>query len=304
MIVNNRLISSNFIKAGNLNIHYLTAGVGKPVVLLHGWPTSSYLWRKVVEPLADTRTVIVPDLAGFGQSDKPLDAVYTHNFHAEIFDDFLDRLGIEKTSLIVHDIGAPIGLLWAVRNQDRLERLVILNTLFYPDGSCRLFYTHKISLLKRFWSIIFYPKGSLLLKFILLTIHTPGLRNLAFSSFGISQIMKMGVENKEMISREVVAAYQSPFDSATGRQLLNKTFLELQLDELEEIVQKLHTLKVPVYIVYGEKDSILPGLAAEMHRLQHDLPDARLAAIPECGHYLQEDKPQELSSLLVRFLAE
>ncbi|HEY9245354.1 MAG TPA: alpha/beta hydrolase, partial [Candidatus Methanoperedens sp.] len=221
-----------------------------------------------------------------------------------ILGDFLDNLGIKKTALVVHDIGGPIGLLWAVRNLDKLEKLVILNTLFYPDGSCRLFYTHKISLTKRYWSNISYPEGSLFLKLILLMIHTQGLRSFAFSQFGISQIMRMGVENKEVISKEVTAAYQSPFNNAAGGQLLNKTFLELQLDELDEIMQKLHTLKVPVFIVYGEKDSVLPGLPAEMHRLKKDLPDARLAAIPDCGHFLQEEKPEELSSLLGLFLAE
>ncbi|HHT9114623.1 MAG TPA: alpha/beta fold hydrolase, partial [Candidatus Wunengus sp. YC65] len=67
------LVISKLVQVSNLNVHYLTAGEGKPVVLVHGWPTSSYLWRKIIPPLARTMKVIAPDLPGFGKSDKPMD---------------------------------------------------------------------------------------------------------------------------------------------------------------------------------------------------------------------------------------
>ena len=105
------LISSNVVHVKGLKIHYLSAGQGEPVVLLHGWPTSSYLWRKIIPRLAGNKWVIAPDLLGFGGSDKPIDTSYTLNHQVEILDSFLTGLGINQTSLIVHDLGGPVGLM-------------------------------------------------------------------------------------------------------------------------------------------------------------------------------------------------
>ncbi len=304
MVDKDNLVFSKFVQVNNLNIHYLTAGEGKPVVLVHGWPTSSSLWRKIIPPLARTRKVIAPDLPGFGKSDKPLDVSYTHNYHSEILRDFLNRLNIGKVSIALHDVGVPIGLLWAIRNPDKVEKIIILDSLFYPDGCCKLFYTYKISLFRRLLMTIPYPKTPVLLKLLLLGIHTLGVRKLIFTQWpGIYLAMKLGVKNKKGLARDVIKNYQAPFAGANGREALKKTFLDLELDELEEIIHALPTIKVPVHIIYGEDDWILPHLSEENRRLQKDLPDARLTAVTNCGHYIQEDQPERLSQLLVDYLS-
>ncbi len=112
-------VTSNTVEVAGLNIHYLSAGEGEPVVLLHGWPTSSFLWRNVMVPIAASNRAIAPDLPGFGRSDKPLDAISSFRFHQKVLDGFLDALGIDTAGLAVHDLGGPIGLYWARR---RLRR--------------------------------------------------------------------------------------------------------------------------------------------------------------------------------------
>src|SRR5688500_12861549 len=110
-------------------------GAGPPVLLLHGWPTSSFLWRNVMVPIAWRNRVIAPDLAGFGGSDKPVDATYDFELFEQTIDELLAALGVDRVALAVHDLGGPIGLHWAVNRPDRVTKLALLNTLVYPDFS-------------------------------------------------------------------------------------------------------------------------------------------------------------------------
>ncbi len=295
---------SKYIQVNNLNVHYLTAGKGKTVVLVHGWPTSSYLWRNIIPQLSKTMCVIAPDFPGYGKSDKPLDASHTHNYHSDFLKDFVEKLNVGKVSLVLHDVGVPIGLLWAIRNPDKIEKIAVLDSLFYTDGCCKLFYTYDISLLKRFLMIASYPKTPLLLKLLLLGIRIAGVRKLIFTLWpGIYMVMTKGVKNKKVMTKDVIKAYQAPFAGAQGRRMLEKTFVGLELDELKEITESLNTIKAPVHIIYGENDWILPHLGEENRRLQKELKNARLTAVPDCGHFIQEDQPERLSQLLVEFLA-
>ena len=267
-------ISSGFVKVDGLSIHYLTAGEGKPVVLLHSWPTSSYLWRNIMEPLARSRRVIAPDLPGFGLSDKPLDAPYTFDYHVGIFDSFLRKMGVERTALVVHDLGGPVGLLWAVRNPGRVSHLVIMNTLVHPDIS-------------------------FLMRLLILAARTPFIKDYLASPAGIAMTMKLGVGNKKVMTEEAIAAYQAPFAGKDARLVLLKTLTALRTGDLEELVQKLPSLEVSVYIIYGERDMML---ANEMKKLAEELPHARVTPLTDCGHFLQEEKPERLSELIGEFL--
>ncbi len=106
--------SSHEVEVEGLRLHYLEAGEGDPVLLLHGWPTSSFLWRNLIPILAEGNRVIAPDLPGFGRSDKPLDASYSFGFYNRVLDGFLSAVGVSRLhGLAVHDIGGPIGLHWA-----------------------------------------------------------------------------------------------------------------------------------------------------------------------------------------------
>lgn len=119
-------------------IQYRAAGSPKdpPALLLHGWPTSSFLWRNVMPILAEHRHVIAIDLPGFGGSDKPLDVSYDFPFFADVLDGFTQTLGIEADlALVVHDLGGPVGLYWAMQRAQPLDRLAICNTAVYPDLS-------------------------------------------------------------------------------------------------------------------------------------------------------------------------
>ena len=98
-------LTSHHVQANSLELHYLEAGEGDPILLLHGFPTSSHLYRKILPALGKTHRAIAIDLPGYGRSDKPLDIAYDYELYAKTLNDFLDALGIEKTHLVVHDLG-------------------------------------------------------------------------------------------------------------------------------------------------------------------------------------------------------
>jgi haloalkane dehalogenase len=113
-----------------LRLAHIDEGEGEPVVFVHGEPTWSYLWRKVIPPVADAGyRCIAPDHAGFGRSDKPTDlGWYSYDRHCELFRELLERLDLRAATVVVHDWGGPIGLRAAVEQPDRVARLVIMDT--------------------------------------------------------------------------------------------------------------------------------------------------------------------------------
>ncbi len=190
---------------------------------------------------------------------------------------FLDALGIEKTDLVVHDLGGPAGLYWAVENPTRVDRIAILNTLVFPD-------VH--------WTVTAF----------LLALRTPGLRDFLVSPKGLVATMKFGVFHKDRMNRQTLTPYTAPFETIPARKALIKAGGGLGTRGLAKITKKLPTLNSPLRLIYGTKDRVLPDVAKTMKRLHALRPDAELSAIPNCGHFLQEDEPQRVAQLLADFL--
>src|SRR5919198_4885372 len=103
--------------------------------MLYGWPTSSYLWREVMVPIARSNRAVAVDLPGFGASDKPLDRRYGFALFERTIEVLLAELGIDRTGIALHDLGGPVGVRWAIRNPRRVSGLALLNTLLYPEFS-------------------------------------------------------------------------------------------------------------------------------------------------------------------------
>jgi len=268
--------SSHYTEVHALRLHYLEAGEGDPILLLHGFPTSSHLYRNVIPTLAKTHRVIALDLPGYGLSDKPLDARYNFKFYTNTLNAFLDALDISTTNLVVHDLGGPVGMYWAVHNPHRVNNIVLLNTLVYPETS---------------WAV----------KLFLLALRTPGLRDFVVSPKGIVGAMKFGVVHKERLNREVLTPYTAPFEAPAARKALIKAGSGLSIKGLAQIKKKLPTLEASLRLIYGENDRVLPDVAKTMQRIQRAHPLAELTALPNCGHFLQEDEPERVAELIAEF---
>ena len=118
-------------------MHYVTAGSGYPLVLLHGWPQSWYEWRKVIPALSEKYTVIVPDLRGAGDSGRPLDGYDKRTLAADVRE-LVSQLGYEKVGVIGHDWGGSVSFFFAYDNRDLVERLFVLDMIPRADPRGRL----------------------------------------------------------------------------------------------------------------------------------------------------------------------
>ncbi len=271
-----KTLTSNFVNVDGLNVHYRSAGAGEPVLLLHGFPTSSFLWRHVAPHIAHTNRVIALDLPGFGQSDKPLDVSYSFRFFEQFLSSFLEALELETISLVVHDLGGPIGLYWACQHPDRVRKLALLNTLVYPEFS---------------WAVILF----------VLAVRLPGLRSILSSPWGLRAALKIGIHDKTKITPEALAAVQAPFESQDARRALIKAGSNLHPNGFRDIAHQLPEFKIPVRAIYGEHDRILPDVAKTLQRVARDLPQTVVSALPDCSHFLQEECPDEVGRLLADF---
>ncbi|MEM7158871.1 MAG: alpha/beta fold hydrolase [Myxococcota bacterium] len=273
-------ISSQFIEVEGLRLHCLVAGeaLGDPVLLLHGWPTNAQLWRHVLAQLGEHRRVIALDLPGYGLSDKPTDVRYSFRFFQKIIDGTLDALQIDELSLGVHDAGGPIGMYWAAHNQPRVRSLALLNTLVFPEMS---------------WAV----------KAFFLALRTPGLSRFMTSPRGIATAIRLGVVNRDKIDTEVAALYQAPYRDRESRAALLHAAKGLSLRGFHTIAKAIPELKIPVRIIYGEIDRALPDVAKTMARVQTLVPHAELTSLPNIGHFLQEDAPEEVAALVTEFFA-
>lgn len=270
-------IASKYVMVDKIKLHYLEAGEKEVVLMLHGFPTSAYLWRNIIPKISETHRAIALDLPGYGKSDKPLDPSYSFNFYNELLTKFLNQVQADKIHLVMHDLGGPVGLLWAVKNQDRIRSLVFLNTLVYSDFS---------------WAVIAFT----------LALKMPFIKSWVSSPKGIAWAMRFGVQNKERIEGELLAHYQHPFVEQTARHALLKSASNMSLKAFKEMESKLPNFTVPVRAIYGVNDRILPKVADTMKRIQVDLPQTEITPLPNCGHFLQEDKPEQISTLISEFL--
>jgi haloalkane dehalogenase len=266
------------VKVGGLTVAYRELGDGPPVLFLHGWPTSSHLWRNIMPAVAEHSRAIAIDLPGFGASSKPPGTTYDFAFYDRTLDGFLSELGIDRVALAVHDLGGPIGLHWGLHRPGRLTRLALLNTLVYPEFS------------------------DMVDQFIHACSTSP-IREQLTSPAGLEAAMKLGLADEANLTGEVLAAVVEPFASDAERRSLADAGIGLETEGFEEIARLLPGLEAPVRVVYGEQDRILPDVAETMARVKRDCPQAEVTALPHCGHFLQEEAAEEIAPLLAKFFA-
>lgn len=279
----------NYKRVNGRRIHYLDEGAGEPIVLLHGNPTWSFLYRNFIPKLAKAYRVIAPDYVGFGLSEKPADeSAYSLRNHTAILTSLLDGLGLRNVTLVMQDWGGPIGLGYALARRSNVRALVIMNTWAFTDASRfhRSVYP---------WRLLHAPIfGQLLLK----------RRNLM-----VEANLTMGVFHSERISGAVLEAYRFPFpdyDSRTGILAFPRSIPlkpgDAAYDELARISLGLRNLDIPAKIIWGEQDIVFPVEFA--YRFQAALPQAdEPYVIHEARHFLQEDAPEEITEQILAFLS-
>ncbi len=273
-----------------LSMSYLDEGPrdAPPVVMVHGNPSWSYYYRKLVLALRGSHRCIVPDHIGMGLSDKPGEERYEYTLQSRIDDleALLAHLGVEENvTLVVHDWGGMIGFGWALRKPSRIARLVILNTGAFPLPASK----------PMPWQLTLGRDS----KFGALLIR--GLN--AFSSAA----SYVGVKKK--MPADVRRAYVAPYDSWANRIATVRFVQDIPLkpgDKAWNIVEqggrRLHEFADrPALVCWGMQDFVF-----DRHFLQgfrERLPQAQVHEFPEAGHYVLEDEAERIVPLVQEFLA-
>jgi pimeloyl-ACP methyl ester carboxylesterase len=248
-------------------------GSGPAALALHGYPTSSYLWRNILPDLAGAGyRALAPDLPGFG--DSPADRPGSWEHQVENVERFRRALGLERLALIVHDWGGLIGLRWACDHPGIATALVITDTGFFPEG-----------------------KWHGLAK----TLQTKGegeqvVENMTRDLFaaGVRQVSP-GMPD------DVINEFWKAYGDEERRQAQLDLYRSGDFSKLEPYRGKLAELGVPTLIVWGAKDEFAP--VAGGYRFQKEIPGSKLVVLDEAGHFLMEDEPDRVAGEIVSFLA-
>lgn len=274
---------------GGLRYHYLDEGQGEPVVMLHGNPTWSFYYRRLVEALNGSARTIVPDHIGCGLSDKPDDSRYEYTLdrRARDLEVLLDHLGVDRgITLVLHDWGGMIGMAYAARHPRRIARLIILNTAAFHLPASKPFPWP-------LWVCRDTPLGAWLVRG----------RN-AFCR-GAARV---GCRRRPM-PRAIRDAYLAPYDSWDHRIAVHRFVQDIPLkpgDRSFDAVTRAQSrlglfADVPILIAWGMKDFVFDRhFLAEWARR---FPRAEVHRFPEAGHYVLEDEGDRIIPLVRAFLA-
>jgi haloalkane dehalogenase len=268
----------HWLDVDGLRMHYVDEGAGDPVLLLHGEPTWSFLWRKIIPPLASRARVVAPDLIGFGMSDKPTDAGwYSYDRHVESVERLVLGLGLKRLTLVVHDWGGPIGLRVAVEHADLVDRIVILDTGIAAGR----------------------PPSETWLRFRAVVREVGG-------ALDIGRLVEAGTA--QGLADEVRAAYDAPFPTPESKagplafpEQVPTEPKHPNTEPMNRVRDALHEWRKPVLVVWGADDVVLPVRVAE--RFVETIPGATgPELIAGASHFLQEDRPDEVAAQIVAFL--
>jgi haloalkane dehalogenase len=259
-------------------MHYLDEGEGDPVLLLHGEPTWSFLYRKMIPPLARAARCVAPDYFGFGRSDKPTErAWYSYDRHVASITRLVDALDLQRITLVVQDWGGPVGFRLAVENPERVARLVVMNT---GIGA-----------------------------------RAPGEEWLRFQAFMrrvgteivAGQLVRLSLV--QPTSDEIIAGYDAPFPAPEARigivqfpELVATSSDHPSAASMLEVRDRLRELDRPALILFSDSDPIFSRRAAEV--MAELLPNAELdPPVEGAGHFLQEDRGELLGERIARWMS-
>lgn len=267
-------------KSSNGEIKFIDEGKGVPILLLHGIPTSGWLYRKMITPLVnDGFRVIVPDMLGFGSSSSPEGYdIYHEKEHAKRLLELMAHLKIEKWSHVFHDAGG----LWTWEllqiQPNRVNSLVILNTIIYNDG---------------FKPPVKFGKNGLTKSIIKL------YKTKLFNGLLIKKLFDSGLQNNNLISLDL-EGYKTPL--LEGKINAMYYFFSKTKHKIKDYSKLLKSLNIPTIVIWGKDDTFLKWEPQD-NEVKIDLKikknDIHLI---EAKHFIQEEKPELIVNSIVNFL--
>jgi haloalkane dehalogenase len=266
------------VGAGTLS--YVDEGEGGPVVMVHGTPTWSFLYRRLVKGLRARHRCVVPDHLGFGLSDKPADFSYAPADQAGNLTRLIETLALKDITLVVHDFGGPIGLSYAIEHPENVRRLVLFNTWMWSLREDRR--------TARAAKLFAGPLG----------------RFLYARGFSVNVLWKHAIKDPGRYSGAVHEQYARAMASPPARHatLMYARALLGATDWYDGLWRRRDRLAgIPALLVWGMKD---PAFGAHLPRWREVFPAARVAEFDDTGHAPQETRAPEVLPIIRSFLEE
>jgi haloalkane dehalogenase len=267
-----------YVEQDGLRMHYVEEGAGDPIVLLHGEPTWSFLYRKLIPPLAAVGRVLAPDYFGFGRSDKPVPREwYSYDSLFASIERFAQELDLRRATLVLQDWGGPIGLRLAVEHPDRVERITLHNTGIGAGRAPSPVWLRFRALVRR-----------------------------VGTDFQPSRLVRLTCTGE--LPEAVLAAYDAPYPVAEAKTgvLMAPELVPVEpghpsAEAMLAVREALTRWEKPVLVLFGDSDPIFSTRHAE--RLAELIPGALPAeTLRGAGHFVQEDKGEELAARIARFV--
>lgn len=272
----------HYIEVNDARVHYLDEGKGEVILCLHGEPTWCYLYRKMIPILAAGHRVVAMDFLGFGRSDKFTEReAYSFRMHRDTVVSFIEQLDLRGITAVVQDWGGLIGLRVATAMPERFARLVIMNTGL-PAGDA--------------------PMTEGFLRWRAYATRTPDLP--------AGRIVRRSAVNPELVSDDVVAAYDAPFPDVsykTGAQMFPQ-LVPMERDqpgagEMRETREALRRWDKPALVMFSDGDPVTAGGDRFFRSLIPTSQNEPAITIRGAGHFLQEEKGEEIARHIVDFVS-
>jgi pimeloyl-ACP methyl ester carboxylesterase len=273
-------IDSRMATVDGVKLHYLTAGSGPAVLLIHGYTQTSRMWRPLIPKLTDRFTVIAPDLPGIGDSEIPKDGLDMKNAAIRIHG-LMKSLHIDKARVVGHDIGLMVAYAYAAQFPDETEKLIVMDAFLPGVEGWEAVYNNP-----HIWHFRFNgPTPEALVK---------GRERTYFEFFWNDFAADKTMSLPEVDRAAYATAYARPGRMRAGWQYF-VSFQQAATDFAELSKTKL---TMPVLAIGGEKAS--GQVLGEQMKIVAT--DATMLVLPNCGHWVMEEKPEETMNALVKFL--
>lgn len=271
-------LQQQFFNSSDGKLAYIDKGKGTPLVLLHGIPTSSWLYRKMIDELATSFRVIAPDMLGFGNSDSPKGYdIYNPDQHAKRLLELMDHLKIEHWNHVLHDAGG----LWTWElfkiAPHRIQKLIILNTILFKEGF------HPPMRFKKGW-----------LTKCIMSMYSNGIS----TNLMLKGLFNSGLKKNELDKNDI-EGYKKPLREGKTKAMYN--FFSKTCFVLPDYTSVFENITIPKLVIWGKHDSFLV-FDKMKERVYKQISSEENVHILDAKHFIQEEKPKEINDLIIPFL--